>query len=195
MNPGSTAESAPVHRVCDIDLRKRPGQDYGSRSLIHSRRLGTTSDLKLLYARVAQVRERIYSEPPSADAWSRSSPGPHWECGSRLGFSEAGPLPVSLARDARYPYSEAQFKTVKYSEDYPDHTSLAQARTWCDGFFAYYNHEHRHSGIALHTPASAHFGTADLVREQRAVILAGSYARHPERFGSRPRPPALPGKV
>lgn len=94
------------------------------------------------------------------------------------------------------PYSKAQFKTVKYSGDYPDRfTSLGEARTWCEGLFAYYNHEHRHSGIALHTPASVHFGTAGLVREQRAVTLDGAYARHPERFGRRPRPPALPEKV
>jgi len=94
------------------------------------------------------------------------------------------------------PYSEAQFKTIKYSGDYPDRfASLGQARTWCEEFFAYYNHEHRHSGIALHTPASVHFGTADLIRDERAITLADAYARHPERFGRRPRPPALPEKV
>jgi transposase InsO family protein len=91
------------------------------------------------------------------------------------------------------PYSEAQFKTIKYSGDYPTRfASLGEARTWCEGFFAYYNHEHRHSGIGLHTPASVHFGTADLIRDQRAVTLADAYARHPERFGRRPQPPALP---
>lgn len=72
---------------------------------------------------------------------------------------------------------------------------LGEARTWCEGFFVYYNHEHRHSGIALHTPASVHFGTADLIHDQRAVTLADAYARHPERFSRRPRPPALPEKV
>jgi transposase InsO family protein len=94
------------------------------------------------------------------------------------------------------PYSEANFKTIKYSPDFPESfDSLAHAREWCEGFFAYYNHEHRHSGIGLHTPASVHFGTADLVREQRAVTLAEAYARHPERFARRPKPPEIPTKV
>lgn len=91
------------------------------------------------------------------------------------------------------PYSEAQFKTTKYMSDYPERfDSLAHAREWFDAFIAYYNHEHRHSGIGWHTPASVHFGTAEEVRDQRAVTLAGAYARHPERFGRRPRPPAIP---
>ncbi|RAG83362.1 IS3 family transposase [Streptacidiphilus pinicola] len=94
------------------------------------------------------------------------------------------------------PYSEAQFKTTKYMSDYPERfDSLAHAREWFDAFISYYNHEHRHSGIGLHTPASVHFGTADLVREQRAATLAEAYARHPERFARRPRPPRIPEQV
>ena len=94
------------------------------------------------------------------------------------------------------PYSEANFKTIKYCGEYPESfNSLAHARDWCEGFIAYYNHEHRHSGIGLHTPASVHFGTADLVREHRAVTLAEAYARHPERFARRPKPPAIPEQV
>jgi putative transposase len=91
------------------------------------------------------------------------------------------------------PYSEAQFKTTKYMSDYPERfDSLAHAREWFDAFISYYNHEHRHSGIGLHTPASVHFGTAEQVRDQRTVTLAEAYARHPERFGRRPRPPEIP---
>lgn len=91
------------------------------------------------------------------------------------------------------PYSESHFKTVKYAPDYPQRfDSLAHAREWMDAFIAYYNHEHRHSGIGLHTPASVHFGTAHEVRDQRAVTLAEAYARHPERFGKRPEPPEIP---
>ena len=94
------------------------------------------------------------------------------------------------------PYSEANFKTIKYCGEYPESfNSLSHARDWCEGFIAYYNHEHRHSGIGLHTPASVHFGTADLVREQRAATLAEAYARHPERFSRRPKPPAIPAQV
>jgi transposase InsO family protein len=91
------------------------------------------------------------------------------------------------------PYSEAQFKTTKYMSDYPDRfDSLAHAREWFDAFTSYYNHEHRHSGIGWHTPASVHFGTADEIRDQRAVTLAAAYARHPKRFGRRPTPPEIP---
>ncbi|MEK8141830.1 DDE-type integrase/transposase/recombinase [Streptomyces sp. M10(2022)] len=90
------------------------------------------------------------------------------------------------------PYSEAQFKTTKYMSDYPEQfDSLAHTREWFDAFIAYYNHEHQHSGIGWHTPASIHFGTADEVRDQRAITLTEAYARHPERFGRRPRPPAI----
>ena len=94
------------------------------------------------------------------------------------------------------PYSEANFKTIKYCGDYPDSfNSLAEARDWCEGFITYYNHEHRHSGIGLHTPASVHFDTAHLVREQRAATLAEAYDRHPERFARRPQPPEIPEQV
>jgi transposase InsO family protein len=91
------------------------------------------------------------------------------------------------------PYSEAQFKTLKYMPDFPDRFgSLEDARAFCDGFFVAYNHEHRHSGIGMHTPASVHFGTAEQIRTQRQVTLNQAYADHPERFTRRPRPPKLP---
>ncbi|MDH6111834.1 transposase InsO family protein [Kitasatospora sp. MAP12-15] len=91
------------------------------------------------------------------------------------------------------PYGESHLKTMKYMGDFPgSFNSLTDARDWCGGFFSYYNHEHRHSGIGLHTPASVHFGTADLVREQRTATLAEAYTRHPERFARRPRPPRIP---
>jgi putative transposase len=91
------------------------------------------------------------------------------------------------------PYSESQFKTTKYQPDYPQRfDSLAHAREWMEGFTSYYNHVHRHSGIGYHTPASVHFGTADLVREQRAATLTAAYEQHPERFSRRPKPPEVP---
>jgi putative transposase len=55
-----------------------------------------------------------------------------------------------------------------------------------------YNHEHRHSGIGMHTPASVHFGTAEQIRAQRQDTLNRAYAEHPERFARRPQPPQLP---
>jgi putative transposase len=91
------------------------------------------------------------------------------------------------------PYSESQFKTMKYVPDFPDRFgSLEDARLFCEGFFLAYNHEHRHSGIGMHTPASVHFGTAEQIHIQRQTTLNRAWAAHPERFARRPRPPALP---
>jgi putative transposase len=91
------------------------------------------------------------------------------------------------------PFSEAQFKTLKYAPVFPDRFgSLADARAFCEQFFTFYNHEHRHSGIGLHTPASVHHGTAREIRAQRAATLEAAYAAHPHRFRRRPVPPKLP---
>jgi putative transposase len=93
------------------------------------------------------------------------------------------------------PYSETHFKTLKYRPDFPDRFgSPEDARTFCQRFFTWYDHEHRHSGIGFHTPADVHFGRAEYVREQRARVLDAAYAAHPERFVRHaPLPPPLPG--
>ncbi len=68
-----------------------------------------------------------------------------------------------------------------------------EPRAFCSAFFAYYNHDHRHSGISYHTPASVHYGTAAEVRAQRAETLDAAYAANPARFRHRrPQPPKLP---
>jgi putative transposase len=92
------------------------------------------------------------------------------------------------------PYSEAAFKTLKYCPAFPgSFGSIQDARAFCETFFAYYNHEHRHSGIGLHTPASVHYGTATEIRAQRTATLDAAYAANPDRFrGRRPSPPKLP---
>lgn len=94
------------------------------------------------------------------------------------------------------PYSEAQFKTMKYAPDYPERfASIGEARGWLQAFTGWYNHEHRHSGIGLHAPASVHYGTATIIHDQRQAVLDAAYAAHPERFNKRPQPPQLPEKV
>jgi putative transposase len=94
------------------------------------------------------------------------------------------------------PYSEAQFKTLKYCPVFPgSFTTIGEARAFCVIFFDYYNNEHRHSGIGLHTPASVHDGTARGIRERRQEILDAAYAAHPERFRSRPVAPKLPERA
>jgi putative transposase len=90
-------------------------------------------------------------------------------------------------------FSEAAFKTLKYCPAFPDHfDDIDHARAFCKEFFDYYCHEHYHSGLGLHTPASVHFGTAEAIRADRADVLAAAYARNPERFSRRPEPSKLP---
>jgi putative transposase len=91
------------------------------------------------------------------------------------------------------PYSEANFKTLKYFPTFPKRFStLVAARAFVDGFFGYYNHEHRHSGIGLHTPADVHFGRAHAVRAHRQAVLDAAYAYHPQRFRKPPSAPRIP---
>lgn len=93
------------------------------------------------------------------------------------------------------PYSESAFKTLKHAPAFPEvFGSIQDARAFTASFLDFYNHEHRHSGIGYHTPASVHLGLAGPIREQRALVLDAAYAAHPERFVRHaPRPPDLPG--
>jgi len=95
------------------------------------------------------------------------------------------------------PYSESQFKTMKYQPDYPEtFEGLTHARSWARRFFRWYNREHRHSGLALMTPAMVHYGQVESVQEQRQAVLDAAYMDHPERFvGGRPTPPQVPEEV
>jgi putative transposase len=95
------------------------------------------------------------------------------------------------------PYSESQFKTMKYRPTYPERFgSIQDARAWARSFFHWYNHEHHHSALGLMTPLVVHCGQAETVREQRQQILEAAYAAHPERFvRGEPKAPALPEEV
>lgn len=95
------------------------------------------------------------------------------------------------------PYSESQFKTLKYCPQFPRRFgSIEDARLFCRRFFDYYNQEHRHSGIGLMTPAVVHHGRAGKVRAARRDILLEAYRVHPERFvRGTPQPPVLPSQA
>jgi putative transposase len=95
------------------------------------------------------------------------------------------------------PFSEAQFRTLKYSPQFPARFgSLEDGRAFGQVFFRWYNHEHRHSGLGFLTPAVVHVGHAATVRAQRQQVLATAYAAHPERFvKGRPQPADLPTAV
>ena len=95
------------------------------------------------------------------------------------------------------PYSEAQFKTMKYRPDYPDRFGEIQdVRGWARGFFSWYNFEHHHTGLGLMTPAMVHYGQAIQVQQARQQVLEAAYAAHPERFvRGLPSAPTLPEAV
>ena len=95
------------------------------------------------------------------------------------------------------PYSEAQFKTMKYRPNYPPRFgSIQDSRSWARSFFRWYNNDHHHTALGLMTPEVVHHGQAETVREQRQQVLEAVYAAHPERFSSgEPRPPCLPQEV
>ncbi len=92
------------------------------------------------------------------------------------------------------PYSEAQFKTLKYFPTFPGtFGSIQDARTFCRSFLAHYNTVHRHSGIGLMTPSDVHHGRSPEVIAARAAVLDRAYQARPDRFVRKPpRPPQLP---
>ena len=150
---------------------------------------------QLAKALIAQAVEQQQIAPRPADRARRPR---------QLDDLQAGRVPARRPRrhqDAQppytstdNPYSEAQFKTLKYRPEFPDRfDSIEQARAFCRDFFHWYNHEHRHSGIGLMTPAAVHYGRAQRAHADRARVLDAAYARNPERFVRRaPTPPALP---
>ena len=95
------------------------------------------------------------------------------------------------------PYSEAQFKTMKYRPDYPDRFGCPEdVRGWGRSFFSWYNFEHHHTGLGLMTPATVHYGQAPQVQAQRQRVLEAAFVAHPERFvRGRPTAPTLPEAV
>lgn len=95
------------------------------------------------------------------------------------------------------PFSESQFKTMKYQPNFPDRFGCYEdGLGHCRQFFSWYNNEHYHSGIGLVTPSSLHYGQAAQVVVSRQTTLETAYMIHPERFvHGRPKPPQLPQAV
>jgi len=95
------------------------------------------------------------------------------------------------------PFSESQFKTLKYRPEFPDRFSgFGHALEFCGRFFQWYNHDHHRWGLGLLTPATVHHGQASAVLAARQAVLDQAYAAHPERFVRQPpRPLPLPTEV
>jgi len=130
----------------------------------------------------------------------------HSDRGSAMQSKSVGQLLVDLGVTKSFsrpytandnPYSEAQFKTMKYRPGYPDRFgSQENARAWARDFIHWYNHEHHHTGLGLMTPAMVHHGLVEAVYTHRQQVLRAAYEAHPERFvGGMPTPPELPKEV
>lgn len=92
------------------------------------------------------------------------------------------------------PYSESQFKTMKYRPEFPERFGCYQdAHRFLTEFFPWYNHQHHHSGLGYLTPYEVHYGLAEKRREQRAGVLKEAFEKNPERFvRGLPKPALLP---
>jgi transposase InsO family protein len=95
------------------------------------------------------------------------------------------------------PFSEAQFKTLKYQPMFPQRfETIDDARAFCRNFFRWYNADHHHVGIGLMTPDQVHYGQVDALRDHRQHTLNQAFAKTPERFVRKPpEPPAVPAAV
>lgn len=113
---------------------------------------------------------------------------------SELGINKSHSRPY-VSNDN--PYSEAQFKTLKYAPAFPDRfNNFDEASAFCKLFFNWYNKEHRHTGIALLTPEMVHYGLADNVIQKRNDVLKNAFEKCPERFKMKmPKAEILPQKV
>jgi putative transposase len=154
-------------------------------------------------AETGELAEAFIAETLVAQGISRDQLTLHADRGTSMTSKPVAQLLVDLGVARSHsrphvsndnPYSEANFKTLKYCPAFPGRFgSIEDARVFCAVFFDHYNHVHHHTGIGLHTPASVHYGTATEIRVQRAVTLDAAYAANPARFRHRrPQPPKLP---
>lgn len=141
-----------------------------------------------------------------ADAIARQGIEPgltvHSDRGSAMKSDTLAQLMATLGVDQSFsrphvsddnPFSEAQFKTLKYQPDYPGRfTGVLHARGWLETFFGWHNDEHQHSGLALFTPAEVFYDRVAPVHAVRQEALDAAYAQHPERFPNGPPKAALP---
>jgi putative transposase len=155
---------------------------------------------------LAGLAEQLIAETCAKQGISRDELVLHSDRGSAMRSKTVAQLLIDLGVAKSHsrpytptdnPYSESQFKTMKYRPEYPEgFNEQEEARDWARGFFRWYNHEHHHSGLGLMTPAAVHYDLAKEIYEQRRQVLAAAYAANPERFvGGEPTPPRWPDEV
>jgi putative transposase len=153
----------------------------------------------LARAERAQLAERLLADTIAHQHVDRGELTIHADRGSSMASKPVAFLLADLGVTKSHsrphcsndnPYSEARFKTLKYRPEFPERFGCYEdALAFCRRFFGWYNAEHRHSGIGFHTPADVHYGRAERVRAERAVVLDAAYATHPERFVRKPPAP------
>jgi putative transposase len=154
----------------------------------------------------ARLAEQLIAKTCAKQGISRQQLILHSDRGSAMRSKTVAQLLIDLGVAKSYsrpytptdnPYSESQFKTMKYRPEYPERfNGPGQVRGWARRFFRWYNHEHHHSGLGLMTPAAVHYGLAEEIYEQRRQVLAAAHADHPERFvHGEPTPPRWPEEV
>ena len=140
----------------------------------------------------AELAEQLIAETCAKQGIERGQLTIHADRGSAMTAKSVAVLMADLGVTKTHsrphvsndnPFSEAQFKTLKYRPGYPDRFGcVADARMWGAEFFPWYNEQHHHTALSLLTPADVHYGRAEAVRRERQRVLEGAYAAHPERF-------------
>jgi putative transposase len=154
----------------------------------------------------AELAKKLIEETCEKEAIQPGQLGLHADRGSAMRSKPVALLLADLSVTKTHsrpytsndnPYSESQFRTMKYRPEFPDRFGCIQdSRTFCQTFFPWYNDEHRHSGIGMMSPSMVHHGAAVSIREKRQLVLDAAYRDHPERFVRRPpSPPQLPMEV
>jgi len=151
----------------------------------------------------ADLAEQLIAETVARHAVERGTLTLHADRGASMRSKPVAALLVDLDIAKSHsrphvsddnPYSESQFKTMKYRPDFPARFGcIEDARAHCRAFFPWYNSQHRHSGIGYMTPQSVHYGHAQALREARAHTLNAAFLARPDRFKGRcPQPHPLP---
>jgi len=160
----------------------------------------------IAHRETAELAEQLIADTIAKQRITPGSLTLHADCGTSMRSKPVAALLVDLEVAKTHsrphvsddnPYSEAQFKTLKYRPDFPDRFgSIEDARAHCHAFFTWYNTVHRHSGIGLMTPETVHYGRAAELTRERSTTLDAAFLAHPNRFkGVAPRPPQLPVAV
>ena len=154
----------------------------------------------------AELAQQLFKETCEKEKVVPGSVTAHSDRGSPMTAKSTAQLMADLGLTQSFsrprtsndnPYSESQFKTLKYRPEFPGRFgSLVDAKAFCRRFFEWYNREHYHSSLGLLTPWSVHSGEFEQVLQARQEVLDRAYAAHPERYvRGRPTPQRPPSSV